>query len=187
MRDPTRQSMRSTRRAPREDATNVHAFPRIPRHTNASIHPAHRSPVSTLASHRIASRRVHHRRPASPPPSSRPPVAPARRHPTTDDPSADVRADASKKHIEPTFRARTTHRSPRATGRGRRHGRRRHRPHHHRPRPRRACGIEPAASDVTAARARPMGVVLVLFFGYFFWILIRFGVCPLRTCRVVYS
>ena len=168
--------MRSTRRAPREDATNVHAFPRIPRHTNASIHPAHRSPVSTLASHRIASRRVHHRRPASPPPSTRPPVSHPRvvtRPPTTFGQTRDATAREYKKkhtHIEPTFRARTTHPSPRATRRGRRHGRRRrHRPHHHRPRPRRACGIEPAASDVTAARARPMGVVLVFCFGSIFF------------------
>lgn len=182
MRDPTRQSMRSTRRAPREDATNAHAFPRVRTHAHERIHPSRASFARLhprVASHRIASR---------PSPSPRvtaaiqpPPVAPARRHPTTDDPSADVRADASKKHIEPTFRARTTHRSPRATRRGRRHGRRRrrHRPHHHRPRPRRR--------RVTSRRHARDRAIDGCSIGFVFWILIGFGVCTLRTCRVVYS
>ena len=165
-----------TRRMP----TRSHAFART--HTNASIHPAHRSPVSTLASHRIASHRVHHRRPASPPPSSRPRSHPrvVTRPPTTPPPTSG-QTRVKNTHIEPTFRARTTHRSPRATRRGRRHGRRRrrHRPHHHRPRPRRR--------RVTSRRHARDRAIDGCSIGFVFWILIGFGVCTLRTCRVVYS
>ena len=134
-------------------------------------------------SRRIASRPVHHRRPRHRRHPPAPPVSHPRvvtRPPTTPPPTSG-QTRVKNTHIEPTFRARTTHRSPRATRRGRRHGRRRrrHRPHHHRPRPRRR--------RVTSRRHARDRAIDGCSIGFVFWILIGFGVCTLRTCRVVYS
>jgi len=75
MRDPTRQSMRSTRRAPREDATNAHEFPRVRTHTHERIHPSRASFARLhprVASHRVASTTVARVTAAIQPPPGRP-------------------------------------------------------------------------------------------------------------------
>jgi hypothetical protein len=167
-----------TRRVP----TSSHEF----RDTHERVHPTRRSPVSTLASRRVASRPSSS--PASPPPTSRPRSPPrvVTRPPTTPPTTfGDARRERARvKNTSSPFRAHTTHRSSRATGRGRRHGRGRHRPHH-RHRPRRVRGIESSRRRVTSRRgvtARPVDDRwFFLFFFDSIFLLIGFGVCPLRT------
>ena len=155
-------------------------------HTNAFIPRAVRPspPSRPVASRRVASTIVARVTAANQPP----PVAPARRHPTADDPSHDVRrretrTRASKKHIEPIPRAHHAPFLSRDRSRSSTRSWSSSSPSLSSSSSRARNRIEPAASDVTTWRHGATGGRSMVFFVFFdsIFLLIGFGVCPLRT------